>query len=176
MEARRYFIALNLPAKARERISSELCSLLPKEKFRVVGEENLHITLCFLGSAGEKRIEEIKNGLRSLSGFGSFEIGLSGIGSFGKNVIWLGTVEGKEKAEGLHARVCEAISFYSEGFSTHVTLARNKNASNAEAAQAVQKLGAKNFSEKFGVESVELMESVLSRSGPEYKVVESFML
>lgn len=63
-----------------------------------------------------------------------------------------------------------------EQFSSHLTIARNKQASSAEFHDVLEKLKGINISESFEVKSVELMESELGEKGPKYSVVKSFSL
>ncbi|MFA4907934.1 MAG: RNA 2',3'-cyclic phosphodiesterase [archaeon] len=176
MTMRRAFIAVNLPGSVKEKIFREFSQEFPKEKFKSVEMENLHFTLVFLGNASEEKLGEIRITLRKINGFGEFGIGLEGTGSFGTMLVWIRIAEGKEKIAELHSRICGLIGIRGGGFSAHLTVARNRRANPKEFAEVMKRVSAKKFQESFEVKSVELMESVLSTRGPEYKIIESFAL
>jgi 2'-5' RNA ligase len=166
----RVFIAVNIPNKVKEEISVLLESI-QKEKYRIVKKENMHITLCFLGNISKRKIEELREGMQTLSSIEKFEIELNGIGHFNERVIWLGTGKGTEEINFLAKKTCESIDILSENFHSHITLARNKGARKEEVKELVEKLRENNFKKTVKITSIELMESILHKSGPEYKIL-----
>ena len=95
-------------------------------------EENLHLTLAFIGEYGDpQKVEEILEGIR----FDSFDIRLQGIGSF-RDLYWAGFAKQPElmrlaqqvrRALGGHA-----IPFDRKNFRPHVTLVRKAYFMNEE--------------------------------------------
>jgi RNA 2',3'-cyclic 3'-phosphodiesterase len=63
----RLFVALDLPEEVREAIVSWQRAELTDEALRVVGPQNLHITLAFLGYLPEKAIGSVAEVVNSIS-------------------------------------------------------------------------------------------------------------
>ena len=93
---KRLFVCINFPQEAKKEIAGFL-DAIPKEKFRKVLPENLHITLCFLGRMPEGKIKKTTEKLPALENFGKFEMELTGFGHFESRIIWLGTGKGSEE-------------------------------------------------------------------------------
>ncbi len=173
----RLFVAVNLPEALRDGIYSRLSAKIPSAECKVVRAGNLHLTLKFLGYVPEERLEDIKKAVAELAGFSTFRVRISGVGHFNRRVIWIGIGNGGRLsaiANALNARIKEGKS--EEGFSAHLTIARNKTLRRAEFDKLMERLKAEGFSAEADVKSIELMESVLSKLGPEYKVVFSIGL
>jgi RNA 2',3'-cyclic 3'-phosphodiesterase len=62
----RLFVALDLPPVVRDGIVAWQRAELTHEKLRVVGPENLHVTLAFLGYLPEKAIAEVAEVVHSV--------------------------------------------------------------------------------------------------------------
>ncbi len=102
-----------------------------QKEFRKIGavgnytrEENLHLTLAFVGEYGNP--DEVLDALEQVE-FEPFEIRLDGVGNFG-DLLWVG-VTGEEKltavAKRLRHELAEAgIPFDRKKFRPHVTLIR----------------------------------------------------
>ncbi len=167
---KRLFVAVNVPEKVKEEIADFL-QMIPKEKWRTIKQENLHVTMCFLGDVEEKKEETVKEKLQALSGFGEFEMELNDFGHFNGKVLWIGVGKGTDELNLLSKKICEALEVRGEKFHAHITLARNKSARPGEVKQLVEKMNAKGYRKKMQVKSIELMQSFLHSSGPEYKKV-----
>jgi len=63
----RLFVALDLPREVREGIVSWQRAELTQEALRVVGPENLHVTLAFLGYLPEKAIGSVAEVVHAVS-------------------------------------------------------------------------------------------------------------
>lgn len=91
-----YFLAIPLPDEIRRvlaRQATALKSSLPYKQW--TNPNDYHITLAFLGAAGFRQMNELKHAVqRKTSGYPSFSIQLSGLGTFGKResprVLWAG--------------------------------------------------------------------------------------
>ena len=176
MESKRLFVSVNVPEGIRERIFSASAKVLGIEGFKLAEKESLHFTLKFLGSTPAERVPEICKSLAAISDFKGFKVSLSGFGAFGRKILWLGVSEGNERMQGLNSAVNKALHLEPESFIPHLTLARNKNASNAEFGKALSVLKKLEISESFLVEGFELMESVLSEKGALHSKIASFRL
>lgn len=88
-----YFLALPLPSSIRSQLA-RLCYGLPQVRW--VLEENLHLTLRYLGPLSSSQILDVQEHLKFLF-FHPFLLKLEGIGHFhskGRHgVIWVGTRE-----------------------------------------------------------------------------------
>ncbi|MBN1941503.1 MAG: RNA 2',3'-cyclic phosphodiesterase [Candidatus Diapherotrites archaeon] len=170
-ESKRLFFAVNLPSELRQKIFCELVEEIPKNCFVRTREENLHITLVFLGYFPEAKLNELHEKAKELENFEKFEAELNCIGHFKGRILWLGTGKGTNEFNLLARRICNAIGMQCNDFHAHVTLARNKGASKEEFDAAVEKLRTKKFAEKITVRGFDLMESTLTPEGPRYKKV-----
>lgn len=129
----RLFVALDLPEDVRKAV------YLVKEElhgFRWVPQEQLHLTLRFIGDSDDAMLGRIKEGMEKLS-CPAFEISLNGIGHYPlrglPRVLWVG-IEAGPALFALQARVeqaCVAAGVVPEGraFSPHLTIARLKGSS-----------------------------------------------
>ncbi len=174
-KSRRLFIAVNIPEQAKKEIGLFL-EAIPKQGWGKVRQENLHLTLAFLGWGNEKQEKKAVKAMESLQGFGEFETELSGFGHFEGRVIWIGSGKGAEEMSTLSKKLNDALGTKDESFHSHITLARNKGAKKQEAKDIVEKLRKTMYKRTIAVKSIELMESVLHSSGPEYKKVFSVAL
>jgi len=179
MDKVRTFIAILLPAAVRRRLA-EIEGQLKTSGADVkwVAEENLHITLKFLGCVEPDRLGEVIKAIGSaVEGVNSFDAALSGIGAFPKvsrpSVVWAGVTIGCEELKALAERVedaMERIGFAREAriFSLHVTLGRLRLPGKPDRLpEIIERLHAEEAG-TFRVESVAVMRSDLRPTGPIY--------
>lgn len=100
---------------------------------RPVPEENLHLTLCFLGEQDEEAVVEAHDTLSAIS-MPSFELQLAGLGTFGNRTphVVVAEVAKSEALEALQARITRSLrnaglGFEKRRFRPHVTIARLPN-------------------------------------------------
>ncbi len=170
-DAKRVFLAVNLPAEMRREIHAKLCAPIPGGKAKATEAENLHITLLFLGYLHPEKLVEVREKLKGLMACKKFEVELKGLGDFDGRVVWLGVTQGQEELKGLNAKLVAWLEVKDDRFHSHVTLARNKALPPAEVKELLAGLEKEGGSWVFPVESVDLMESTLSSSGPAYAVL-----
>lgn len=179
---KRVFIAINLPMELKRKlfeIQKEINSQFPEEYaqsglFKWVAMENLHLTLKFIGEVGESQIpkivENVENIIKSQK---PFEIQTEKICYDNEkqcpHLIFLAT-EKNRNLENL------AKNFDEKKFLGHITLARIKEWVFKKIEPEERPSINQEFEEKIPVKSIELMESVLKRTGPEYIVLQSFPL
>ncbi len=171
-KAKRCFFAVPIPGEAKRKIFSAYSSAIPPREFRVVREENLHITVFFFGSIppGEelallRKAESVRLSV--------FRVCACGFGSFQKRVVFAEVVEGKEELGALFKQVKGiAGSVPENGFLPHITLAR------ARASRSPTGIIPGCWAEEVCFEARELafFESVHSpeKQGPEYKKIKAF--
>ena len=145
-----------------------------------VEDENIHLTIRFLGEVSEGTISEMKRILAGLSSVESFVMRVRGVGAFPSpsrpRVVWAGVAEGADKLRMIRSFVDRAIVEHrlrdvkpdQHGFSPHITLARVKN---PRAAAKLSQLLLQLQDEDFGttpVTSIKLKRSILTPRGPIY--------
>jgi len=185
----RIFIAINLPEKLRQELSS-FSGWWPQLPANWARPENLHITLNFLGNANDQEICEIcQTAVDVAKRHDSFEINLVKI-SYGSQtkippkMIWA-VGENSQEIGGLQKDL--ESSFFEfcggeyrpredYGFAPHVTLARLRQTDLRQMDIEEIPLIDEKINHVFLVESIEIMESQLRRGGPIYTVLESAKL
>lgn len=183
MEKLRLFWAVNLPPEIKEKL------FLAGNRLREAGadakwveENNLHLTVKFLGDADQGMVERITQaaalGLRE---FGQFSLELKGAGFFpnarSPRVIWAGlggNVAALAELAMIVEKAMEELGFPGEGrkFSPHLTLARIRSPRNVDRLAGLVQDGLPEIRGLggFEVKSVDLMSSTLGRSGPTYRL------
>jgi 2'-5' RNA ligase len=186
----RLFIAVNLPAALKNRLGDvqrEMASRVHERAVRWTRAEQLHITLKFLGYVAETSIPDIQNSLQSATnGIAKLELRAEGLGCFpsvrSPRVIWTG-IQGELAALAeLQKRIENATIQWAEPeareFTPHLTLGRVKDARRKD-REAIAKFVEARKGEDFGdwrVEKVDLMQSVVSSTGPTYIFLSSAIL
>jgi RNA 2',3'-cyclic 3'-phosphodiesterase len=129
----RAFFGLPLPEPQRLELGRylEKCAGVAPE-FRWSAEDNLHITVRFIGNVERDVVEAIASRLDQNPG-PSFDLALGNVGQFKRSrlarVVWLGTTGGVEELQALALRVeaeCREAGLEPEkrAFQPHLTLAR----------------------------------------------------
>jgi len=148
---------------------------------RWVGDEQLHLTLRFIGEVERPVANDIAGALDRVRS-PLFQLSILGVGKFEKRnrgSLWAG-VQPKKPVVALAAKVeraVQSVGLESEhrAFSPHVTLAR-WNRRDAEAVDAFLRRNSDLRSGPFEVDRFVLFESKLSRHGPHYEEVAAFPL
>lgn len=182
----RLFVAVPLPVE----IKNQLGKLIDdwrrdRDNIAWVKEENLHLTLKFLGEATERRLAPLKSGLsESLEQWEAFNISLKGAGGFPNlvrpRVLWIGVTEGRKNLRTLANSADEAtrpLGFSPEqrDFSAHLTVGRVKGTTLS--ASLLGKLSSCAFEAKDVIVSeVVLFQSELAPGGSIYTPLASFEL
>ena len=166
----RLFAAIPVPAKLHPAIASATGHLEGCMGVRVLSQENLHLTLRFIGDVGEEKAKEIGRALSQVR-FAPFSVRLFGAGAYPDThfprAIFLG---GESKgAEKLAADVEAALlpfGLRKEKFSVHLTVARSKGAGDIDAfLKHTGEVGA------FEARSFCLMKSTLLPQGASYEML-----
>ena len=146
-----------------------------------VADDNLHLTLRFIGEVERPLADDIALALSRLR-FAPFELRVTGVGLFERRTggaLWAG-VQPREPVAALAAKVeraCVGAGLEPErrAFHPHITLARFKR-DGAAAAKAFLERNRALTSPPFAVEQFILYESRLSRHGAHYEEVAGFPL
>lgn len=195
-DRKRLFIALNLPSEIKEKLTVYLENLARQNRgVKWVSPEGLHLTLHFLGYLDEKKTEEVKSMMQTLSNkFGEMNFTLKQIDAFPNlvrpRIIFLEALQvGSRSVFKLQellgiGLIKLGLDIDDRPWQSHLTLGR---------VNPIRKGGASNGARipnlnlklprnseilplSFGVSSFELMESELTPEGAKYKEIASFKL
>ncbi len=186
---RRIFIAVNLPEKIKEKLADFQNKWLDLP-CRWTRKENVHITLMFLGYlSDEELLEVIKTTQEVASKNESFSISLEKIvyGPPKKSPPRMVWAEGKESVElGKVQKDLENVLASSEAlgkedtknrpYIPHITLGRIKTWDWQRIEPEERPEINTEISLSFEVNSIDIMESELKRTGPHYTILESVPL
>ncbi|MEW6309219.1 MAG: RNA 2',3'-cyclic phosphodiesterase [Bacillota bacterium] len=173
----RLFIAIALEQCVRAALAAAAKRLAATgADVKWVEEENLHLTLKFLGEVEAGRIETLTAALtKAAAGAQAFTLSLDGLGSFpgsgAPRVVWARVYTGAKEAAALAARVEQAaagLGFPREerSFSPHVTLGRRRTSYGGEALATAIAAGQLAASQR--VDEFVLYRSDLRPAGPVY--------
>lgn len=186
MSKRRLFIAINLPDGAKNRLIKFQEKWLDLEPHSInwVIKPNLHITLVFLGYMNDDEMYEICNIMKEMAKrhqpfFIKLERIIVGPPKATPRMFWVEGAKSQELAElqrDLEDSIAGRTYYKKEGraYSPHITLARFKY----EVAKKLRETPEINepLNIEISVENIDLMQSNLKRTGPEYAVLESVEL
>jgi 2'-5' RNA ligase len=174
----RLFVAIRPPEHIRDLL---IDAMDDSADFRWQDDEQLHITLRFIGEVDRPVADDLADALGRIRSE-SFAIRVSGVGRFeqrSSGALWAG-VEPKEPLAALAAkieRVCQQTCLKPErrAFHPHITLARWKGRRSREVGDFIERTRGL-ASEPFEVDSFILFESRLSRHGAHYEQVAIYPL
>ena len=174
----RLFVAFRPPAHIRDLL---IDAIDDSPELRWVPDDNLHLTLRFIGEVERPVAEDIAAALDQIRS-PSFTIVLAGIGQFAqrnRGSVWVG-VQPRKPLAALAAKIERAcvdagLTPEHRAFHPHITLARWSR-SPAEVVESFLRRNADLASSPFPVEQFTLFESHLSRHGPHYEPVVEYKL
>lgn len=182
----RVFVAINLPNEVKRALGGYETKLndLPAKWTK---QNNLHITLIFLGDVTDQELGEVcmvaKEVVKNHQPI-DIAITKTGYGPDEKippKMVWASGEKSNELSalkNDLENALLDKVSFIPEhrGFTPHITLARVNamewRAINPEERPEVNEV----LDLVFTAESIEVMESEMKKGGPEYTIIESFQL
>ena len=174
----RLFVAIRPPEPIRDLLVDAMDE---SPSLRWTGDENLHLTLRFIGEVERPLANDVADALGRVR-FPAFELRIAGIGRFDRKTggaLWAG-VEPRRPVAELAAKVeraCAAAGLEPErrAFRPHITIARYSRR-NAEEARHFERRNSDLASEAFAVDRFILFESRLSRHGAHYESVATYPL
>ncbi|HET7816901.1 MAG TPA: RNA 2',3'-cyclic phosphodiesterase [Sphingomicrobium sp.] len=174
----RLFVALRPPQDVRDLL---IDAMVDSPALRWVGDEQLHLTLRFIGEVERPAADDIAAALGSLRS-PAFDLAVAGVGKFEQRnggALWAG-VEPRAPVAALAAKVDRAVQQAGleperRAFHPHITLAR-WNRRNAQAVDDFLRRNGQLRSGPFAVDEFILFESRLSRHGPHYEEVAAYPL
>lgn len=183
---RRIFIAINLPEKIKEELFN-FQKEWPTLPCRWVEKENLHLTLAFLGYLNDEQLIEVFKITKEVTEKnGPFSISLNRV-CYGPRkempprLVWVEGERSKELSKiknDLDKLLSEKIDFLPEEreFFPHITLGRIKKWNWRQIEPEERPEVNIEVSFEIPVNSIEVVESHLKRTGAEYEILESFKL
>lgn len=175
----RAFIAVELPQEVRAELA-KLQGQLARAQADVkwTEEDNLHVTMRFLGEITEEQRQAIEQLLGTITGrMTPIRMSLAQLGAFpsvsSPRVIWVGMGQGHEELSRIAIELEEGLSVLrvpkeERKFLAHVTLGRVRSPRNrAQLAQAIQEL-IWHPPEPCWATHLTLFQSTLTSSGPIY--------
>jgi len=163
---KRLFIAIEIPKKIKEQITTEL--IKPLENVKKVPQENLHITLCFIGDANEEKEKQIIKALEKTE-FKKFNALVGSAGHFNERVFWA-SVESLELYQ-LAEQISKTLNTDNE-FNGHITIARANDGTDFK--KEFTKIRGKKINQTLKVKSFFLIESKPTTEGSVYSKVKEF--
>jgi len=181
----RLFIAIVLEDRIKDAITPLQDTLIKLQSgVKLVEEENIHLTMRFLGEIEDSRLDELKQAIAVVEDFPCFELHLKGIGSFpnerNPKVIWVGCQPNRTLLD-----IYQAMENSLKGmglppddhvFSAHITIGRNKF---PQFSNSFQSFMAKNAGTEIGkqaIKEITLFQSTLTPKGPIYTNIRDFKL
>ena len=187
-ESWRVFCAIDLSGKVRASLMRQINRLreaVPHAQASWSREENIHLTLKFLGEIQTSRLINLSNAAaRAVADFPPFQITLEETGVFPKHgtprVLWIGVKDESGKLAEFHTRLEEACA--REGFAKeerpfhpHLTIARLRKPQGARSLAVAHK--EMRFEPAYvAVAELLVIRSELSGAGSRYTVISSHRL
>lgn len=174
----RLFVAIRPPDSVRDLL---LDAMDDSPDFRWQSDEQLHLTLKFIGEVDRPVADDIADALDRVRA-PAFELRIDGIGSFDHHnggALWAG-VDPREPVAALAAKIDRAcltagVEVERRAFHPHITLARWSGRRTRETADFLRSRK-RLASDPFRVDGFALFESHLSRHGAHYEEVAAYPL
>lgn len=186
----RLFWAINLPEDLKKKLyhfAKDLSNEIPVS-LKLVEENNIHLTLKFLGDVEPGQVNLIKENVKkAVNNIKPFIIKVKGFGCFPNKryprVFWTGIYDEAGQLQKLYREIEQAhvaLGFSAEkrSYSPHLTLARFRTDKNTKVfmSKALERAGSMKEIGSFRAVSIELMHSTLTPRGALYRVLDSISL
>ena len=173
----RLFAAIEIGGAAQERVAREQARLadITRGSLRWVRQDQLHLTLVFLGEVPAERAESAIDVMHRPLAQTPFRFELGGIGAFpprgAPRALWIGVKSGANEiiaAQAMIAERLEALGFERERrpFSPHLTLARWRDSRPSDRPDAT--VGSVPTIAKVDATAITLFQSRVSSGGSTY--------
>lgn len=175
----RTFIAVKIkPQPGLLRLIRHFRKTFEQEKIKWVEENNLHLTLNFLGDTSSIQVEKVKELLQETGrNFSSFHFDLKGVGFFERNrqpKVLFADIENKDLLKKIAAEIdvrLADLGFEKEkrDFNPHLTLGRIKYLKNkVRFYETVEEYG-NQYIQQVKIDEIIYYQSFLKPDGPAYK-------
>jgi len=191
MEQIRSFIAIELPDEVKSALDQLQAQLKTGKQLPVkwVDPYSIHLTLKFLGNIDVNKVREITGAMEAAAqGISPFKLEVKDLGVFPNlkrvRVVWVGVSGEVAQLSQLQQRIesnLAPLGFAPESrsFTPHLTLARVREQASLDEQQSFGQLIASTKFEAvygFGIDSVNLIKSQLTREGAIYSRISSVKL
>jgi 2'-5' RNA ligase len=183
MARTRTFIAVDPGPAIRDRLTAlqeELAGAT--EGIKWVEEENLHVTLQFIGEVGDRDLVAVCRAVeKTAAAQKQFALKVAGVGGFPNarrpRIVWAGITDGSAELIAVHAALIEPLEAIGcwrreeRAYHPHLTLGRTKS---DDPSEQLAKLLSKHESWTGGettIREILVMASELTRQGPTYTVL-----
>lgn len=164
----RVFISIDIPDNVKEEIL-RIQKKLPEFSGKLTEEENLHLTLKFLGEIDEKQVKEIKDKLSEIK-LERFYARLGEVGVFNKKfikIIWIKLDNCEKLQKEIDSKLSDLFP-KEKRFMSHLTIARVKNIKDKKKfISEIEKIKINKIN--FLVSEFKLKKSTLTQDGPVYE-------
>lgn len=141
-----------------------------------VEDENIHLTLRFIGEVPDSYVPQISECVTRASEFTKFQIRIEGVGAFPSvsrpRVLWVGITEGFDKLRSIRSKLEECLRRYAEPdkeeFVPHITVGRVKGSYDPACLKNVISAYENALFGFTQVSKVKLKRSILRPEGPVY--------
>ena len=176
----RLFTAIELPEEARAAVAAEqkvVAATLRTGTYHLVRDEQIHLTLCFIGEVDAERATHIRTAMEEPVPLPPFTLAFGSTGVFpprgSPRVLWLGVIEGEQQVVHLQREVGErlravGVELERRPFHPHLTLARWRDSRPSDRPREARRAVAVA---RMNVNAVTLFESRPSRAGFAYTVL-----
>jgi RNA 2',3'-cyclic 3'-phosphodiesterase len=179
----RSFIAIAVPAEIQEAIARSTASLkatLPKPLIRWVAQQNVHLTLKFLGDVAPANLERLAEAIRgTTASHETFSMLVGGLGAFPNmrraRVIWIGLEAPTALAalyHGVEAAAAQmGYTLEERPFSPHLTIGRvgqGLSAADLQRIHSALEVTKVDMLGKLRVEAIHILKSDLQSGGSVY--------
>jgi len=175
----RAFIAVEIDQPHKQKLSDLITHFKKSDAdIKWVTENQMHLTLKFLGNIEQEKTQEISDILKGIAdSSNSFDIQFSGIGAFPNlkrpRIVWIGIEKGSELLKLLNSKIeygLEKIGFEKEKreYKTHLTLGRVKSLKNIKELTSLIDKTTLGFQDKIKIDKLTLFQSTLTPKGAVY--------
>ncbi len=182
---KRLFLALELPAQVRAALAQAVGPMRRRvDGVKWVAQENLHVTLKFLGDTPEEQIAPIGQRIAGAANeVPPLALAVGALGAFPSlrkpRILWASVSGDLEPLVRLARRIdsdLEPLGFVPEDrpFSPHVTLGRMRTGQKGPSLEELASRCDSGAPMPFSVSCVTLFWSQLARTGPTYTVLERY--
>ncbi len=178
----RAFICVEVDEEIRKRVSELQQVLSGGSLVKWVEEENLHVTLKFLGDISDEQVFKTSRVLRRVTrGVEPFEVEVGGLGTFPRGrqpqVLWVDVKDAGGRMEEIERGLAEGleplgVEKENRRFAPHLTIGRVRGSRGVGALLDRISRNRKFRGGRQAVRGVTFMRSVLAPSGPVYSPLE----
>ncbi|MFC0522267.1 RNA 2',3'-cyclic phosphodiesterase [Pontibacillus salicampi] len=177
-----YFIGIPIGEQLKRTLADLQNTVQQEVEYKTwTHEEDFHVTLAFLGSVSEERMESLQNALRRCTDLQAFTVNVEGIGTFGHpakpRVMWAG-VERNQPLVELQQHISDVTE--EQGFTKdkrpykpHITLAKKWNSSAALSTQ-IEQMAPSSIGQL--VVNTFCIFKIHPQNSPKYEIIETVTL